>query len=136
MAETDEKSDYKPVKWGRPKKYTSRKDMQGDIDAYFKECEDESEARTIMGLALALDMTRETLCQYEKDGEFSDIVKKAKLIVANEVEKRMLAGHGNQAGNIFWLKNHGGMKDKVEVDNTHTIKSIKVAFDGDSDPDS
>jgi len=43
-----------------------------------------------MGLALALGMCRDTLCEYAKNGEFSDIIKKAKAKVEMNVEENLL----------------------------------------------
>lgn len=114
---------------GRPRKFTSPDDMQSAINNYFESCWQEIEIEkgegenktitrikkqtrpyTVMGLALALDMCRDTLCEYAKNGQFSDIVKKAKAIVEEDWEVR-LAG-GNSTGSIFWLKNHAGYVDK------------------------
>jgi len=124
-------------KGGRPPKYKTREELQAKIDEYFDSCwvdkitqvtdKDgnitESNVRyqnrpyTIMGLALALGMTRETLCQYAKDGRFSDIVKKAKQTVEMYVEEMLLEGK-NAAGPIFWLKNHAEYRDKTEQEHT------------------
>ncbi len=124
-------------KGGRPPKYKTREALQAKIDEYFDSCwvdkitqvtdKDgnitESNVRyqnrpyTIMGLALALGMTRETLCQYAKDGRFSDIVKKAKQTVEMYVEEMLLEGK-NAAGPIFWLKNHAEYRDKTEQEHT------------------
>jgi len=116
---------------GRPPIYEMPEQMQEAIDDYYESCWDiveikrgEGESQTIetvrrqmrpytiMGLALAIGMTRETLCEYAKKGEFSDIVKRAKAIVERDVEENLLAGK-NAAGPIFWLKNHAGYTDKV-----------------------
>lgn len=130
-----DKSDYKPFKVGRPKKYTSEEKMAKDIDAYFRECEEKGKIRGVIGLANALGMTRETLCQYEKDGKFSDTIKKAKGLIAEDWEERLAMN--NVAGSIFWLKNNGGMKDKTEVDTALTVKGIGVTFiDGERKSDS
>jgi hypothetical protein len=112
------KTENKEETRGRPPKYTEPEVMQADIDAYFALCEQNKSPKTIMGLALALDMCRDTLCEYAKQGAFSDIVKRAKDIVVAEVEAKLLNGSGNVAGPIFWLKNHGGMNDKQQLEHT------------------
>lgn len=101
---------------GRPAKFTDPNVMQKAIDDYFSECEKNEKPKTIMGLALALDMCRDSLCEYEKNGVFSDIIKKAKARVIQDVESRLFTG--NPAGAIFWLKNHAGYRDKAEVEHS------------------
>lgn len=114
---------------GRPRKFTSPDAMQAAIDDYFESCFQIVEIKkgsgesqtitterkqcrpfTIMGLALALDMCRKTLCEYEKNGEFCYIVKKAKSMVEASWEERLASC--NATGAIFWLKNHAGYVDK------------------------
>ena len=119
---------------GRPRIFDTPEQMQAAIDDYFESCwgiieitKGEGENRTtetrrvqerpytIMGLALALNMCRETLCDYAKNGTFSDIVKRAKQTVELAVEEQLIAGK-NATGPIFWLKNHAGYKDKTETE--------------------
>lgn len=110
---------------GRPLNFKSVEELQQKIDNYFNSCDEENEPITITGLALALDTTRETLCDYEEKDEFSDTVKRAKLRVHNAYEKRLVR-RGN-SGDIFALKNFG-WKDKSEVDNTINLKNALVDF--------
>lgn len=110
---------------GRPLKFKTIKKLQDAIDEYFYKCDEDNEPVTITGLALALDTTRETLCDYEDKDLFSDAIKKAKLKVQNAYEKRLIK-RGN-AGDIFALKNFGWV-DKTEVDNTVKIKAALVEF--------
>jgi hypothetical protein len=70
---------------------------------------------TITGLAIFLNTSRETLLDYQNRDEFSDTIKKAKLIVENSYEKRLI-NRGN-SGDIFALKNFN-WKDKNETDIT------------------
>lgn len=98
---------------GRPLKYTLSR-LKQLIDDYFATCAAAGRPLTITGLALALDTTRETLCDYENKAEFSDTIKKAKEIVANFAEEQCLTAR-NPAGAIFIAKNHG-FKDKTEQD--------------------
>lgn len=93
-------------KRGRPLKFKTAKALQEAIDKYFEDCEGTGEPLTVTGLALALDTTRETLMDYqEKDGGYSDAVKRAKLRIENAYEKRLI-GRGN-GGDIFALKQFG-----------------------------
>ena len=116
---------------GRPLKFSSVEELQDKIDKYFASCDEQEEPITITGLALALDTTRETLCDYEENEIFSDTVKRAKLRVQHAYEKRLVR-RGN-GGDIFALKNFGWV-DSQKVDTTMNIKSALVEFgDGTSD---
>lgn len=121
---------------GRPPKYNSVKELQEKIKDYFDSCwidkvvevtdkngtvtatnaRYQDRPYTVAGLALALDVTRETLCEWEKNSKFSDVIKKAKLQIKMNVEEKLLDGK-NPAGCIFWLKNHDSayFKDKTET---------------------
>jgi hypothetical protein len=120
-------------KVGRPLKFKTVEEFQAKIDNYFDSCyenrevKDESgkvvgyeriqvEPYTITGLALALDTTRDLLCDYEDKPQYSDAIKKAKARVENFAEKQVFTSR-NPAGAIFVLKNHG-WRDKQEVEVT------------------
>lgn len=118
---------------GRPPIFKTPEEMQAKVDEYFESCwmdkvtetTDKNGActmstvryqqrpYTIMGLAMHLGMCRDTLCEYAKNGEFSDIVKNAKAKVEMFVEESVL-WNKNATGPIFWLKNHAGYTDKIE----------------------
>lgn len=109
-------------KSGRPLKFKTVKELQEKIDAYFADCEETGEPLTVTGLALALDTTRETLMDYqEKDGGYSDAVKRAKLRIENAYEKRLI-GRGN-GGDIFALKQFG-WRDKQEMEHSGSIEDL------------
>lgn len=97
----------------RPLKFTSVDEMQDKIDTYFAQCIETETPLTITGLALALGTCRQTLLNYEKNDEFMDTIKKAKLTVENDYEIA-LRKHG-RTGDIFGLKNFG-WTDKQEID--------------------
>lgn len=88
---------------GRPLKFKTLEELQEKIDAYFATTPDDE--LTITGLALALDTSRVTLCDYEERFEFSNAIKTAKERVENSYE-RALRRNG-RAGEIFALKNFG-----------------------------
>lgn len=77
----------------------------------------------ITDLALALGTTRDLLCDYEDKDEFSDAIKKAKLMVEGDYENRLI-NRGN-SGDIFALKNFN-WKDRSETDLTSGNKPIPV----------
>jgi hypothetical protein len=105
---------------GRPLKFQSPEDLQAKIDAYFGSCLDDEgkivRPITISGLALALDTSRETLCDYQHRDEFSDTVARAKLRVEQYAEEQLYVGK-NSSGPIFALKNFG-WKDQHQVEST------------------
>ena len=57
---------------------------------------------------------RDGYLEYEKRPEFSGVVKNARLRIEADVELRLLEGR-NPTGPIFWLKNHAGYKDRMDV---------------------
>lgn len=100
-------------KGGRPRKWNTPEELQEEIDKYFVRCSAEKIPLTITGLALALDTTRETLMDYQNNDEFSYTVKRAKLMIENAYEQRLIVN--GRAGDIFALKNFG-WKDKQEIE--------------------
>jgi hypothetical protein len=84
--------------------------MQDVIDTYFHMIEKEERRPTVCGLALALNMTRQTLIMYAKEDEFSDTIKNAKLRIEMALEEGLW--DGAPAGKIFNLKNNFGWKDE------------------------
>ena len=88
---------------GRPLKFQSTEELEAKINAYF--ASEPEERWTITGLALALDTSRETLCEYSERPEFVDAVKRAKLKVENAYELSLRKN--GRAGDIFGLKNFG-----------------------------
>lgn len=78
------------------------------LDKYLRE----PEPVTITGLALFLGFeSRQSIYDYSEKGEFSYIIKNARLRVENQYEQNLHAN--NPTGSIFALKNMG-WKDKTE----------------------
>lgn len=100
---------------GRPLKYKTPEELQQAIDSYFAQCDDKNPP-LISGLAYHLEMTTESLRNYQERDEFFAIVKRAKQRVEIAVEKNL---HGSACtGSIFWLKNNAGYRDKTEQELT------------------
>ena len=106
--------------------------LQEKIDAYFEKCREDDEPVTITGLALALNMTRESLLRYDKDDACFEMIKEARLRVQNAYEKRLIK-RGN-TGDVFALKTFG-WSDKPEAEKKVQIKTALVSF-GDEIDDS
>lgn len=104
---------------GRPLKFKTAEELQAKIADYFENTD--REEWTITGLALALDTSRKVLVEYEGKDEYSNTIKRAKLMIENSYEID-LKKHG-RAGTIFALKNFD-WKDKRETDITSGGKEI------------
>lgn len=102
---------------GRPKKYNKAEDMQVIIDQYFADCDTKGKPYTICGLANALDMDRVTLLEYQKDDDYSNTIKRAKMKCQQYAEEYLFTGK-NAAGVIFNLKNNYSWRDKNETELT------------------
>lgn len=68
---------------------------------------------SVTGLALALNLTRQGLINYEERELFFDTIKRAKLRVENAVEQRLF--YNNPTGTIFNLKNNFNWKDSSDL---------------------
>jgi len=110
---------------GKPLKFKTVEILQEKIDDYFNTCDKQGEPYMITGLALHLDTTRETLCDYGRKDGYSDAIKKAKLKVESSYEKRLIKQ--GRSGDIFALKNFG-WKDKQEVESKN-ITDIRHSID-------
>jgi hypothetical protein len=94
------------------KKYTVRQ-LKKRVDEYFATTPQAQQSVT--GLALALDTSRQSLCNWQRDDELGPIVAMAKTKIEHAYEM-----HGmkhRSAFDIFRLKNMG-WKDRYETD-TH-----------------
>jgi hypothetical protein len=99
---------------GRPRIYESEIEMQKVIDEYFEK----EKVLTITGLAIYLGFeSRQSIYDYEKNGKFSYIIKRARLRVENGYEKRLLHPELSPTGAIFALKNMG-WHDNAKTDIT------------------
>lgn len=119
---------------GRPVLYESTEEVEEIINSYFKTCgfthKETGEAifrPTMSGLALYLNMSRETLCQYAKKDKFSDAIIKARQTIEMALERNLYSQ--SVAGTIFNLKNNFGWKDKTELESTSKIEIIEIQTD-------
>jgi hypothetical protein len=115
----------KKNKGGRPKKFKSVAELEKKIAAYFAECDARDRPYTVTGLALALDTTRKTLCDFENYPEFSNAIKRAKTRVEMFAEERLFSS--NCTGAIFALKNFGWRDKPVEDDDEDAV-SVPVSI--------
>lgn len=95
---------------GRPAIYNSPGELQAVIEEYFATIEG---TPTITGLAYHLGFeSRQSFYDYEKNPEYSYIIKRARLKVENGYEVALIGN--NCTGPIFALKNMG-WRDRTEV---------------------
>jgi len=106
---------------GRPLKFKSPEELQEKIDAYFLSVVPRQ--YTITGLAMALDVDRDTLLNYQDKPEFFGTIKRAKTKI--EWGYELTLRERGSSGDIFGLKNFG-WTDKTEQDITSKGEQIGV----------
>lgn len=102
---------------GRPPCFDSPEDMVDGIEDYFASCMQPTFDKdgvqtgvrwirkpTVGGLAIHLGVSRDTIWRYSKSDQFSDLIKRAKDIIANFTEEMLMEGR-NPAGAINTLVN-------------------------------
>ena len=103
---------------GRPRKLQDIQAFCDEIQAYFAGRDAIDKPYTMHGLARALDVSRQTLLNYEQfhdDRAFVDAIKRARERVAEWTEDRLHQKGYHPAGAIFSLKNNFGWKDEQSV---------------------
>ena len=107
----------------RPRKFQSATDFAEVVNGYFAKQEAQGRPLTMHGLARALGCSRQTLINYEHQGEvsddaaetvdrgFVDTIKEARSRVAEWTEERLFQSGAQVAGPIFSLKNNFAWRD-------------------------
>lgn len=109
-------------KVGRPRVFDNEEDLIRNIDDYFQEYAPKT---TITGLCLFLGFeSRQSFYDYEKNGKFSYIIKRARLMIENGYESQAMDSK-TPTFQIFALKNMG-WSDKTELDHTTKGDAINV----------
>ena len=116
------------------KKYT-REEVERMMNEYFSEEKillrtkerDIKEPKSMTGLALYMKTTRQTLYEWGKDPNLSDLIEYAKTLCENEVITHSLVNLYNTQMSTFILKNNHGYVDKQEIlsDNVQKIEIIR-----------
>lgn len=134
--ETKPKKEPKPN--GRPQKYTPETllkksieyfDILSNPDNYIDKGKDGKHPRpkTLSWLCLHLWVSKDYISEKAKDDEFSETIKRIRLVVENNIEEWILLNIYNPTSGIFNLKNNFDWKDKTEVD---TNQSINIDLSG------
>ena len=101
---------------GRPRKYKSPEEFTQAVDEYVEYCYANETPVTMTGMALHLGFSsRKDFYRYQDFEEFCHAVKRARLRVEHEYEKRLSGS--SPAGAIFALKNME-WSDKQEVEHS------------------
>ncbi len=134
----------------RNKKYETVEQLQELIDKYFDDCDNRKKQvatkagiktmkspkpYSIEGLAAALNMSRQSLNNYEKNKGyelFFDTILIAKQKVLADIAERALEGTNNGTFSQFLMKNNFGYKDKQEIEQTNIDKYSIIEEDEDS----
>jgi hypothetical protein len=105
-------------------KYKSLEALEADIDKYFEEQKKNEKPFTLEGLALALDITPQTLCNYGSkdyaDGKYFEAINRARIKCVNYASERLYDKNGSN-GAKFYLTNNaermGGLRyaDRQEM---------------------
>jgi hypothetical protein len=115
---------------GRPTKYNSK--TIDKVKEYMKKRDRENKLPSIEGLALYLDVNRSSIYEWkEKHKEFSNILER---LLGDQVQKLFdngLSGEWNATIAKLVLAKHG-YKEQKEVDNTHSLKVLKLSDDEES----
>lgn len=122
--------------WDLPPIDISDKDaVEERIVWYFNHCAEDDMKPTVTGLQLALGISADTFgrwCSGEsRHGEYSEMVKKAKAIIEDQMNAYMENGKINPVSGIFLLKNHFGYQDKKDV----TLTPGEQTMGEDKDPE-
>lgn len=143
--QTGAQADYSEDNPKSKARYKTAKEFEAAVDSYFSFIEGdfvseyvetqpcvftevrkyrrEPEPATITGLALYLGfIDRRSFYDYEYRGVFSHVIKKARLRVEYNYEKRLDTSK-NPAGQIFVLKNMG-WRDEISLEHTSKEKTI------------
>ena len=94
------------------------------VDEYVTKCREEGEALTLTGMILYLGLSsRQSLDRYGDREEFSDSVRRAKLLIEHEYERKL--DRDKPTGAIFALKNMG-WSDRQQVELQGSLSNLNV----------
>ena len=115
-------------KVGRPLKFKTPEELEEKITKFFVHCKESGDIPTILGLALWLDVDRQSLLDYSKKDQFSGIVKKAKEFCVHSVEQRGMKNQTNPAFVMYWLGNNtqGWKNERYENRSVHHSGTVNV----------
>lgn len=120
---------------GRPTKLTAA--LIDEAKAYLTgdSITEGEELPTIEGLANRLNITRETLYQWEKENTaFSDILEDLRQLQSNKLIQRSLTNKYNPTISKMMLTKHGYVEKHEVEEKSDTTITVRWEDDGDSNP--
>lgn len=123
------------AKFGRPPKYDNNSAIR-EVAAYINDCKKNNYLPTCEGLAVHLEISRQTVYQWRKDhDDFSYIVEQMLAGQAAQLIQNGLVGHYNSTITKLLLTKHRGAdnlpyKDKSDVTtDDKPLTEIRVTFE-------
>jgi hypothetical protein len=124
--DTDVIRDLKRSRAGKKRKYTVVK-FKNEANKYFEKCEKDDTIPTKRGLMLYMKMCDSSWTNYEKYPEYKDLMGYLLMIIQNWLEIDVYNTPGAAAGKIAFMKNNQGWKDKQEIEQIVTHRSVDEA---------
>ncbi len=115
----------KKLRKGRALGITARK-MAFGINSYFDWCEDNDRVPSMVGMALHLKISRESLYKYMHIPEYAPKLEEARNIMREWVENDIYGTPGQAAGKIAYAKNVHGWAEKIDQNNTNDVTVRQV----------
>ena len=110
---------------GRARIIESPAEMGRLVEEYVAKCHEDGEPLTLTGMILHLGLSsRQSLDRYGDREEFSDSVRRAKLLIENQYERKL--DGPRPAGAIFALKNMG-WSDRQEVEFKGSLANLDIS---------
>ena len=113
---------------GRPRTLNSPEEMNALINSYVEQQIEDNQPLLLTGMILHLGLSsRESFDEYKKySPEYSDSVKRAKLLIESGYERRL---HGTTpTGSIFALKNFGWFDKTPDNNNDEVPEPTSISF--------
>ena len=90
--------------------------VRARIERYFDLCQQNDKRPMVTGICLCLGITRDTLRRWAAEQTpRGEVIRAAKLVIANLLEDWSLTGKLNPATAIFWAKNYLNMSDSITI---------------------
>ena len=90
--------------------------VRARIERYFDLCQQNDKRPMVTGLCLCLGITKETLRVWAAEqSPRGEVIRAAKLVIANLLEDWSLTGKLSPPVGIFWAKNYLGMSDSITI---------------------
>lgn len=111
---------------GRKRKYSPVK-FKNDTNKYFEMCEKKDEIPSKKGLMIFLKMSMGSFDVYKTYPEFKELIDYVELVIDHWCENDVYKTSGTAAGKIAYMKNVHGWREKTEIEQTVTHRSVDEA---------